>query len=171
MRSRKMIISGVLVIIFMAISTTGVTSASTLPSDNPMNDWVKLSANGNFSLKAPPGSHVTKQSGIDSSVVTFVTPKAELLSDYGLYSNSLKDGSGLTDYMAVPIMIDGQEASVVTWDTGDSAAPQRYFIGVHFPQLKQSFLGYVKLTIETFVADKHDYELVKTILNTIRFSK
>lgn len=140
------------------------------PSAVRLNGWVELSATGKFSLKAPPGSRLSKRAGKDSSVVVFVTPKAELLSDYGAYSNPLGGSGSPADYVAQPVRIDGREARLVTWDAGVSAAPRRYFIGVHFPNLRQSSIGPVKLTIETFVADKSDYELVKTIVGTIRFS-
>lgn len=161
----SMTMSGLIFLLSLSIVSVGTKATSSeIPSD-----WIEVSAGDVFSLMAPPGTEFHPLQGIDSFVGTFKTPDFELSFDYGLYSNRLDDLSTGTDPEVHTILIDDKNARIVTMQTTVYSKDHSHFIGVYIPDLKQTMLGSLSLSITCSLENDDLYPIVEQIYKTIRF--
>lgn len=157
---------GIVVIFFVLVSAMAfsITYASEVPPD-----WIKVSVGSDFDLMAPAGTSFRPGKAIDSNAGEIVTPDFTLSFDYGLYSNPLNDMSRYTNHETHDARVDGKPALIVTANTPRFPTDRPYFIGIHFPKVKTSILGAVKLTIEGQLDVEDRYTTVERMFRTIRF--
>ena len=144
------------------LCTSACTDAGT--SSQNMTDWIKVYADNKFSLLAPPETKFHQQQGMDSFVGVFSNKNFKMKFDYGLYSDPLDDRGSKTE-----INVDGKPAWIVRSSTPGSTNKASNFIGIHFPEVEQTFLGTTKLTIITSPEKEEDYEAIEKIFRSIKF--
>jgi hypothetical protein len=143
-------------------------AASALARKVPVN-WITLDVGGKFELKAPPGSAYVPRRGIDSSVGRIETPDFTLDFDYGAYSGPLRPSPEARQYQARQVEIDGKAATIVTAFAPGLSADRPYFIGAHFPNLKRSVIGPIRLTMTAWVRAPKNFEAIEAVFASIRF--
>ena len=128
--------------------------------------WTEVSVGKSFTLRAPDGSRLRPGHGTDSLTGTIEVPGFELAFDYGLYSNSLADVGETPGYRAQQIRVDQQDAKLVTFEVSEGGGR---FVGIHFPRVRQSTLGSLRLSVTCTVANDADVQLIERIYRSIRF--
>ena len=155
----------ILVCVMCALSgAPSVAASNKVPAD-----WIALDVGDKFVLKAPPGSAHVPGQGIDSFVGKIGTPGFTLAFDYGAYSDPLKAQGAYQQYRVRQTQIGGKAARIVTAFAPGLSADWPYLIGVHFPNLKRSVVGPVKLTMSGWVKAPKDYDTAETMFGTIVF--
>jgi len=151
----------------MALSACTVAENSSTAPD----DWVTVEVGNIFSLKAPPGTLFNEGAGSDSIVGTIDAPDFKLSFDYGVYSSSLTNEDHYKNYKSKEMQIDGVAARIVTANNANQSIENSYLIGVHFPQIKESLLGSIKLTIYCLLESEESYATVEKIFHTIKLKE
>lgn len=144
-------------------------SAMDNSTDGGAADWVQVQADELFSVMAPPGTRWQARDGKDSAAGRFETPAFTLAYDYGFYSNPLNDASHAERYATRDLVIDGRKAKTVSYYAPGHSAARPYFIGIHFPNVKPSAQGSIRLTVYASVAAAEDYDQIIRIFESIRF--
>ncbi len=166
--SRALWRAGLMFTLLMVLSACTVAdeNSSTVP-----DGWVTVEVGNIFSLKAPPGTVLHKGAGIDSIVGTIDAPHFKLSFDYGVYSGALTKEDYYKNYKSKEIQIDSVAARIVTANNTNQSVGHPYLIGVHFPQIKKSSLGSIKLTIHCFLENEESYATVEKIFHTIKLKQ
>ncbi len=167
--SDKPWIGGFLILGCLLIALLGAHPAVSAMTNKVPADWIVLDVGGKFELKAPPGSAHVPGRGIDSMVGRIKTPAFMLAFDYGAYSDPLKAESAYQKYQAREVQIGGKAARIVTALAPGRSADRPYFIGVHFPNLKQSVIGPIRLTMTAWVKAPKDYDAIEAVFASISF--
>jgi hypothetical protein len=150
--------------ILMAMSACTVAENSSTTPD----EWEIVEVGDIFSLAAPPGTLYHEGSGADSIVGTIAVQDLKLSFDYGVYSDPLNKDDFYKNYELEETQIDGIAARIVTaYNTGNNS----HLIGVHFPNIKESLLGSVKLTIYSSLESEENYDMVEKIFRTIKLKE
>ncbi len=159
--------AGLMFSMLMALSACTVAENSSTGPD----EWVTVEVGNIFSLKAPPGSRFHEGAGSDSIVGTIDAPDFKLSFDYGVYSSPLTKEEFYNNYKSKEIEIDGIAARIVTASNAKQSIEHPYLIGVHFPQIKESLLGSIKLTIYCLLESEESYATVEKIFHTIKLKE
>lgn len=159
--------AGVMLAILMALSACSVAENSSTAPD----EWVTVEVGNIFSLKAPPGTQFHEGVGSDSLVGTIDAPEFKLSFDYGVYSSPLTKEEYYKNYNSKETEIDGVAARIVTASNTKQSIEHPYLVGAHFPQIKESLLGSIKLTIYCWLESEESYATVEKIFHTIKLKE
>lgn len=100
---------------------------------------------GGFSLRLP-SALVQQTGGIDSHAGQLVGDGLRIDYDLGIHADPLKPRDGISGREEHAVVVDGRPARLVSWRV-EQPAPARYFIGLHLPQVRDSVMGPMRLTL------------------------
>jgi len=109
---------------------------------------------GGFALHTPADMQL-RTGGIDSQAGTLTSDSLRIDYDFGLYSDPLAQREDALDFQSCGATVDGLPARQVQFRLQDAAGQSRSCIGVHVPQVRQSGMGPLRLTVLA-CADKPD---------------
>lgn len=161
---------------FLAIFIITSCNARELSTDSKpeiSSSWIKINAGNVFSFMAPPDTVLIPGQGNDSFTGIIKSPKFKVTFDYGLYSNSLEKASEkLSDsYTTRKLLIDNREAILVTYISNEHPERESYFIGIHFPKIKRSTIGSIKLSMQCFLKNSQNKTTIEKIYKSIVFNQ
>nr|WP_316641546.1 hypothetical protein [uncultured Roseateles sp.] len=123
---------------------------------------------GGFSLQLPAG--VTQQAGgIDSHAGRLVGAALQIDYDLGLNADPLLAREGISGREERAVTIDGRPARLVSWRV-EQPAPVRHFVGLHLPQVGESVMGPLGLTLLAQARDATALAEARAILLSLRLT-
>lgn len=123
---------------------------------------------GPFVLCVPKHWEVRK-GGVDSAAGRLTGKDLSISYDFGLYSDPLRVPVGATDVQESVILVGGLPARRVTYSVERSGAVPMHYVGVHVPDVRQSSMGRLKLTLLAHTQDRQNFADVDALLPTIEF--
>jgi len=154
----------------LALAFNGDATATQSPPAVP-NDWINVEIGSAFSLMAPQGSVAHQGEGTDSLIGTIEVNGIKLSFDYGFYSNPLTNNGSYQNYITEDVLIDGVSARIVTGYTTRNSPSAPYFIGIHFPKIKNTVIGSTRLTIYTQLKSKENHTMIGQIFRTLQLKE
>jgi hypothetical protein len=130
-------------------------------------DWIEVSADGKFTVMAPPGTTFARSAGIDSFTGVFNAPGFAVHVDFGAHGDPLEREAGKTQYITREVTVDGKPAKLIT--ARSRTGGRAYFIGLHVAQIRRSAIGPVGLTFTCNLAREQDYAAVESLYLSLRF--
>jgi len=119
-----------------------------------------------FTFHIPVYMVKTRSQGIDSHVGGYKSARIRLGFDYGVYSDPLDYDSGLPQYQASTIEVDGRKARIVSFQKADE-----WFTAIHFPSAAETPEGTIKLTMHASCASQQEVRLARDIFTSVRFKE
>jgi hypothetical protein len=130
-------------------------------------NWTTIETGCGFTLRAPADLEEVEVQPVDSCVFELSSTTCSVTADYGGFSANLEGTTGLPEYTATLVTIDGRDATVVTVMLM-SDDPQLYGAAAHFPEVDPAKPG-LKLTVWAACDTRPERDALKAILGTIRF--
>ncbi len=136
-------------------------------SDAVPRSWIEVSADGNFSIMAPPGTTFARSTGVDSFTGVFNAPGFAVHVDFGAHVDPLTPQRTRTEYLTRTISVDGRPAMLIT--ARNARGDRAYFIGLHVARVRSSVVGPVGLTLIASVQRQQELATVETVYRSVRF--
>jgi hypothetical protein len=143
-------------------------SCAAAPNVGVPPDWIEVSADGKFSVMAPPGTTFARSAGIDSFTGVFNAPGFAVHVDFGAHVDPLEREAGKTQYLTREVTVDGKRAKLVT-ARSRTGGGRAYFIGLHVAELRRSAIGPIGLTLTSNLAREQEYSAVESLYLSLRF--
>lgn len=135
------------------------------------HDWIVITVSSTFRLSVPAGSVNVSGDGKDAVVGEIITPHFALHYDLGVYADPLLQDDTYMEYRWSDETIDGKQAKIVSARKQGRKVEQGIVSGVHFPEVKKTALGNLKLTVVAIVSSPADVGVAEAIYRSIRFVK
>lgn len=132
------------------------------------SDWQERDLGG-FALRTPANMQL-RAGGTDSQAGTLTSDHLRIDYDFGLYSDPLAQREDTFDYQSEPVTVDGLPARQVQFRLPDAAGQSRSCIGVHVPQVRQSGMGSIRLTVLACTDKPDQLKNVPAMFMSIRFN-
>jgi hypothetical protein len=145
--------------------------ARAAPESRLERPWTELTADGLFTLRAPPGTSYRREQGIDSVGGEFDGPGFTMTYDFGIYSGELDDAILDARYQVDKVVIDGKTATIVEGPGGGACTgPRKTLVGVHVVGFGGGFHGQPNtLAIWACADGTSEAFIVKAIYLSLRF--
>ena len=123
---------------------------------------------GGFSLLLP-AAMTLQAGGTDSYTGRLVGVGLQIEYDLGLYADPLQARAAAVDRTQRAVTVDGHAGWLVRWRE-PSPAPTRCFIGLHLPQVRDSIMGPLRLTLLAWSLEPAAADAAQTILLSLRLT-
>lgn len=162
--------TGITLLLFLMLLLFGCESKSqnttTAGTAKLKEGWKFINADGKFTFHIPENMQKQDIHGIDSCAEEYRDERMRVSFYYGIYSDPLEKYSRKSEYKDIKEVISGTAAKIVYFKPKRFASEYRYYAAVHFPGVEK---GKIKLTMIAEFNDEQDWEIARTIFESIYF--